>query len=240
MGILDWLYPPTCIACGSLIPLNQTKPRHMVICNFCQGLFQPVEAPLCKICGSPTLEAVERCVSCFGKTFYFTHNQSTFPYSDLIRDLLLELKFKQKKQIAKGLGHLWANHAPTHLAPDNTYLVPLPLHPQKQKERGFNQADILAKALGKARNIPIAYVLQRTIDTPPQSGLHPRQRIENVQGAFAIAKGQDPRGKNYIVVDDIYTTGASVNECAKVLLAAGANRVSSLTLSIVVRQEAEG
>jgi len=197
----------------------------------------------------PTEVDVERCVSCFGKAFSFDRNYATFVYEDLIRDLLLDLKFNQKKQIAYSLGMLWAEHVQRDCivqgqnslsvqpCSSNIYLVPLPMHPKKQRERGFNQAEVLAKAVGERLGIPIVNALERVLDTPPQSGLHPRQRVENIRGAFAVVKNESPQGKHYIVVDDIYTTGASLNECARVLKEAGASSICGLTLSVVKKKK---
>ena len=237
-NLLDWIYPPTCITCRKLIPLNHMQPRDMMVCEMCQTLFEPITPPICNTCSIPTENSVERCVSCYGKGFHFTTNRATFLYDEIMRDLLLELKFEQNKQIANSLGKLWAMHMPTTFdCEENTFLAPLPMHRKKQRERGFNQAEILTRHLSNRLSIPTEHALLRTIDTPPQSGLHPRQRVENVQGAFGIAKGINPQGKNYIIIDDIYTTGASLNECAKVLKEAGAVSVICMTLSVVEKSE---
>jgi len=252
--LLDWIYPPTCVACNSIIPLNEAQPRDMFLCRPCQFLFETIELPFCKCCGVPTENEVPRCVSCHGKNFHFTANRATFVYDELIRDLLLDLKFNKKKQIAHTLGKLWATHVDKiHIPPmyeyfyekstapqvakHDTFLIPLPMHKKKQRERGFNQAEIMAQHLSTRLNIPVENTIVRIQDTPPQSGLHPRQRIENIAGAFGIAKGGSPADKNYIIVDDIYTTGASINECAKVLKEANAADVSCMTLSIAHKKD---
>jgi ComF family protein len=203
----------------------------------CAVLFEPVTAPVCKICGIPVEKEVTRCVSCHGKTFYFANNRAAFLYDDLMRDMLHELKFRQNKQIAHSLGMLWANHIREINFNENTFLVPLPLHRKKRRERGFNQAEILTRRLSERLQIPTEHTLDRVIDTPPQSGLHPRQRTENVKDAFSIAKNMNARGKNYIIIDDIYTTGSSLNECAKVLCEAGAAEVTCMTLSVVEKKK---
>ena len=117
-------------------------------------------------------------------------------------------------------------------------MVPLPLHPAKEKERGYNQAQILAKAISEVTGHTMANVLTRTRDTPPQSGLHPQLRKENVFGAFEVISG-NIGSKCFAVVDDIYTTGASLNECARVLMSAGARNVVGLTLAITVKKDPE-
>jgi len=109
------------------------------------------------------------------------------------------------------------------------------MHPTKRRERGFDQAVVMAKAIAEATGNPLSNILERTQDTPPQSGLHPRQRIENVKGAFKVKSG-NITGKKYILVDDIYTTGASLNECARTLKAAGAAEVCAITLAIALKK----
>ncbi|MCL2217905.1 MAG: ComF family protein [Defluviitaleaceae bacterium] len=183
------------------------------------------------------------CSSCYGKTFHFTYNRGAFPYDELIRDMLHEIKFRNKKRVAEGLGELWVSvikENPPLAAWDcssasELTFVPMPMHPVKQRERGFNQAEILACALSRGFNVPMEKILIRTEDTPPQAGLHPRLRAENVKDVFSIQPEFDVRGKNYILVDDIYTTGASLNECAKVLISAGALMVLCMTFAITVK-----
>jgi len=237
-ALLDWVYPPRCIACSMIIPLNKAQEKQMGLCLHCQELFEPIDSFTCKICGVPTKIEVDKCVSCLGKNFEFESNTATFLYDELIRDLLLKLKFTSKKQIAHSLGQLWAKHISE--VPKDAILVPLPMHAKKQRERGFNQAEVLAQALGEKFGLPVINAVQRVVDTPPQSGLHPRQRVDNIKGAFAVAKAENPRGKTYIVVDDIYTTGSSLNECARVLKDAGAKSVRGLTLTVVKRKARQG
>jgi ComF family protein len=119
--------------------------------------------------------------------------------------------------------------------PDLDYLIPVPLHPKRLRERGFNQALLLGKAL---EDIPPAKIkpglLKRVRHTPPQVHLNPDERRQNVQGAFALKDPSGVRGKNILLVDDVFTTGATVNECARVLKKAGAGRVTVYTLARVV------
>jgi len=233
--LLDWVYPPVCVACGVIIPVNKREEKQVGMCLHCQDLFEPIEPFTCKICGVPTKIEVEKCVSCFGKNFEFEKNIATFLYDELVKDLLLKLKFNSKKQIAHSLGQVWAKYV--HEIPPDAVLVPLPMYPKKQRERGFNQAEVIARAIGEKFGVPVVNAVERVVDTPPQSGLHPRQRVDNIKGAFAVAKAENAKGKNYIVVDDIYTTGASLNECARVLKDAGAKSVCGLTLTVVKRKE---
>lgn len=236
-ALLDWVCPPACIACRTLLPLN--APRRF-LCAACQNLFEPIAAPFCKQCGVPGMSEPKSCASCFSKKFYFAHNRASFTYDELMRDLLHDMKFRGKKRVAQGLGLLWAEclrKNSENLAENfkNYSFIPMPLHPKKQRERGFNQAEILTLPLSDFFQIPILSALIRNIDTPPQAGLHPSQRAENVKNVFSLRKGQEVCGKKFILTDDIFTTGASLNECAKTLKYAGAAQVLCMTLVVAVK-----
>jgi len=240
------------MSCRNLLPLQIKRGRGLWLCAYCENLFLPLEGTGCKICSVPikTHEANvsgESCVvanlpivcsSCNTKSFHFTHNRAAFAYEDLVRDLIRDIKFRRRRHVAQGLGRLWAGFAAEDI-PANAILVPLPMHPKKRRVRGFDQAVILATALAAHSGAKMAPILERTQNTPPQSGLHPRQRAENVQGAFRIKPGVDVEGQTYILVDDIYTTGASLNECARVLKAGGATEVSAMTLAIAIKKGAD-
>ncbi|MCL1843315.1 MAG: ComF family protein [Defluviitaleaceae bacterium] len=233
-AVLDWVYPPKCLACKSLLPLNEER---RFFCVICQGLFEPVGEVFCQTCGSPTKTEVKTCAGCFGKTFHFTYNRAAFLYDELMRDLMHDMKFREKRRIAEGLSLLWAEGYKGKTLYTGYEIVPLPMHPKKKRERGFNQAEIMAAALSHALKIPVSHALVRTVDTPPQAGLHPRVRAENVKGVFSLCEKTEPRGKKYILADDIFTTGASLNECAKTLKIAGAAEILCMTLAVSVKNK---
>ena len=246
--ILDWIYPPTCLICQSLLPVN--KPRRF-FCLECVELLETIEEPVCDRCGKPmnpeseeSQKEVITCGTCRNKELLFTSNQSLFLYDEILRDLLHDMKFRSKKAIATGLGNLWAAFIKGKYG--NSYdfqgfsLAPVPMHPKKRRERGFNAAEIFATELSRVLAVPLANHLVRTRDTLAQAGLHPKAREENVQDVFAISPGADPLGGSYILIDDIFTTGATLNECAKVLVSSGAKQVKCMTLSISVKNNIEG
>ena len=227
--MINWLFPPLCIACRVMLPLNM---GNFYICGRCEPLFERVLPPFCKKCGSKLNAPEEICASCFGKKLFFESNESGFLYDELMRDMLHDMKFRNKKRIAEGLGALWAKTI--SLPRGDFVLVPLPMHHKKRKERGFNQAEVLAKALAKECKAGYVPLLKRIVDTPAQSGLHPKQREENVKNAFKLLSGYSVLGKTVVLIDDIYTTGASLNECARVLTEAGAAVVLAKTLALTV------
>ena len=206
------------------------------MCANCQDLFEPIVPPQCAKCSVKTKYNVPRCASCHSKIFFFENNHATFEYEELIRDMLHKVKFQNSIETAHCLGKLWASKLQMQ-AESDAIVVPLPLHRNKLKTRGFNQANILAMHVAKKLALALEDVLERCVDTPPQSGLHPRQRVENVTDAFAIKQGVEVRGKHFIIVDDIYTTGASVNECARILKESGAASIHCATLVVVRKKD---
>jgi len=217
------------------LPINRPAAGKILLCTSCVGLFQAVGQPTCVTCGVSVEDGVKTCAQCLGKSHHFSRNHAAFLYQDVMRDLLHELKFRNKKQIAHGLGQLWAAALKDHPFPEECCLIPLPMHKKKRRERGFNQADILAAELSAALRLPLSKALTRIQDTPPQSAMHPSLRAENVAGVFALTEKIQPN-ITYIIVDDIYTSGASLNECAKVLRKAGARQVKGMTLAIVEKK----
>jgi ComF family protein len=210
------------MACRTLLPLNDKRSCEIWLCHTCESLIQPL---------TETVKAP--------KAGFFSVNHAAFVYDGILRDIIRDIKFRNKKNHARALGRLWADV----LAPDGfnpvAGLVPVPLHPKKYRERGFNQAGEMAKELSKKFSIPIKNVLIRIIDTLPQVGLHPLRRIENVAGAFELSPNNDytVEGKSFILIDDIYTTGASLNECARILVENGAKEVRCKTFCITLKKE---
>ena len=119
---------------------------------------------------------------------------------------------------------------------DYSLIIPVPLHIKKLRERGFNQSLILADAIGKKWQIPVNFsLLKRHKFTLTQTGLNKKEREQNIKGAFEVSDKEKIAGRNIILIDDVYTTGATINECAKILIKAGAQKVAVLTLARVLQ-----
>jgi len=148
------------------------------------------------------------------------------------------MKFRSRKRAAYGLGHLLAVVCASW-GIDGDYIVPVPLHPSKLRKRGYNQAAVLATPIAKQLKITHApHMLKRIRKTPPQSGLTPSAREQNLVNAFAFnAKKYNVENKKIFLVDDIFTTGSTMNACAQMLINHGASRVEAISLSIVVKNE---
>ena len=231
MSLFDWIYPPKCIACRMLLPLVHNAPRQW-LCQECEQLFTPIDEPFCRICGHPG----DPCVSCNGKSFYFESHRALFTYEDTVRDLIHHIKFQSKKQAALGLGNMLAEHV-KDWGLSGEYIIPVPLHPSKKRDRGFNQATVLAGPLSKALGIPISEnMLKRVKKTTPQNLLSSHAREENLVGAFLYneRKFKSPP-EAVILIDDIFTSGATMNACAEILKVNGVGKVYCLSVSIALK-----
>ncbi|MBU0574595.1 MAG: ComF family protein [Candidatus Margulisbacteria bacterium] len=188
----------------------------------------------CHVCGALTREAF--CMDCFKQVKFlapsaFVH--SVAEYEGALKRAIWRFKFDRKKELADPLGYLLAKYANRHLSLKNMHMiVPVPLHEKRLRQRGYNQSELLCRQLTKYYNIPTVHrSLYRVRDTMPQFELNKRERFSNIRGAFAVNGKEPVKGKNILLVDDIYTTGMTVSECTSMLKRSGASSVHVLTLS---------
>jgi len=209
---------------------------------------------LCSRCGLffPSERALESsdalCADCRRQEYAFDLARSFDLYSGNLRAAILQLKFQRRERLGRKLGELlcllWPSIAGACLE-DPAILVPVPLHPDRRRQRGYNQAELLAQGLAKglarraegARTLRVeARCLRRLRPTLPQTGLDPRARQNNVRDAFAAGSPERIGKKNVLLVDDVMTTGATVSACAQALKGAGAGRVVVLALARATAQ----
>jgi competence protein ComFC len=222
---LDWVFPPYCGGCN--------QPGHRW-CPNCQSEVVQLNENICQRCGN-FLQNNEYCPNCTILTPTFKTMRSWGEYSGPLREAIHSLKYNRNIGLAEALS--------THLVELFTQLgwgvdlvVPVPLGTQRLRERGYNQASLLAYPLALARKIPYSgNALQRRRETPTQVGLTAVQRVENVKNAFQ-ANRSIVNKKSVLVIDDVATTGATQNSCAQALLDAGASLVYGLTLARAVFQ----
>jgi len=174
-----------------------------------------------------------RCGGCRRHPPGFTYARSAAHYGDIVREALHAFKFGGRRALAAPLGDLLAEMERSSLpVPDPDLLVPVPLHPRRERQRGFNQASLLAGRLGRAWKLPVRTdVLVRTAPTSPQTELSAAARRTNVRGAFAVRRPELVTGRHVIVVDDILTTGSTATACATCLREGGAATVGVLTVA---------
>ncbi|MDH3972875.1 MAG: ComF family protein [Deltaproteobacteria bacterium] len=228
-SFIDLLLPPSC-------PLCRKNLDKYEICNGCLKGFEPVKSPCCTICGIPFISregADHPCGSCITDKPHFDEAASLYLYGGELAEAIKRLKYSNKTSLASPLAELLCCHSFMASSFDN--LVAVPLHKSRLRERGFNQSQLLASSLAeKCSKKRSSFLLERIRDTPPQVGMKRARRLENVKNAFAVRKGASVEGKSILLVDDVYTTGATVMECSRVLKKAGAKEVKVLTLARVV------
>ncbi len=235
---LDLLYPPVCLACRRAIG------EHGGLCPSCWSAMRFIERPFCERLGTPfeaDLAAGEsgRMVSAaaIADPPVFARARAVARFEDGPARLLVHrLKYGDRLELAEPMGR-WMARAGAELLSEADLLVPVPLHRLRLARRRFNQSAALAQAIGEISGVPLkSDILTRPKPTPPQVGLTRRLRVKNMQGAFEVAIGRriELAERRVVLVDDVMTSGATLNAAARILLRAGAKQVDALVFARVV------
>jgi len=235
------IYPPRCVICGDFLwraPFDAGDSPNS-ICRECTSDFSPIDAPFCTICGMPFVsDEIENhpCEDCLRTKPSFQSAYAPYRYEGPVLEAVLRLKYSQKTFVADSLGPLLAEFVKTHFMSLGPFLtMPVPLHPKRLRERGFNQSLLLARHVAASLNGELDFLsLIRTKHTTSQTTLSKRERRKNVQNAFFLRNPDVVKKKNILLVDDVATTGNTLNECAKVLTLGGAEAVFCVTLAKAV------
>lgn len=233
---LDILLPPQCQACGELVGGGG------MLCLPCWESVQFLNPPHCAACGLPfefDLGEGTLCGACIRERPVYRRARAAVAYGETSRRILLAFKHGDRTEAAPALGR-WLLRAGADLFPEADALVPVPLHWTRLFLRRYNQAALLAREVGRLTGLPVhADLLLRGRRTPSQGHLTRNQRHDNVKGAFRVRPSRRglAEGKRLLLVDDVLTTGATVEACARVLLRAGAAAVDVLTVARVMRPE---
>ena len=237
------LFPSDCRICG--LPLLNIS--RLPVCPECLTRIHPVEGNVCSICGERVLSAyaeadddgLRRCPACRRLDRPYERAVAYGSYDGGLRELIHLLKYNGVRPAARLLGRMLAEAWPmleSSFASETVLVVPVPLFKGKRRQRGFNQSELIAEAAlklyssnGRLQLAP--GLLLRIRDTHSQIGLTSHQRRENLRGAFAVARAQEVTGREVLLVDDVYTTGTTASECAKVLRRAGAAKVWVATVA---------
>jgi ComF family protein len=232
-GAAGVLFPPVCAACRGLVETD--SPFHHV-CAACARGVEYVRPPHCTTCGHPFYGEVEggrMCPHCIGLDPAFASGRTATLFRGAVRALVIELKYHRGLHVLGDIREI-LRHSPGLLDQvRDTVLVPVPLHPRKERERGYNQSRLLAEALAAEAGgaTGVEELLQREVDTVTQTAFDRSSRKENLKNAFALAEGAalNP-DQHYLLVDDVFTTGSTLNACARVLRRAGCLKLDVVTL----------
>ncbi|MFO0733057.1 MAG: ComF family protein [Nitrospiraceae bacterium] len=232
------LFPVTCDACGE--PLGGDPVPFF--CHDCWSLIRPFEGPSCPRCHKPFASAsslvmspTHECRQCRTSPPAYSQAWAPYPYCPPLQEAIALFKFRGKVGLAGALGRLLIEALPPTLVGD--LVIPVPLHPDRLRNREFNQSLLLADRIATHLALPLDYrSLVRIRDTAPQTTLTRTARLQNMRSAFAVPKPSRISGKRILLVDDVLTTGTTANACAKVLLKAGAADVTLLALARSVDQ----
>jgi ComF family protein len=233
---LDVLLPPRCLMCGVMVEVDG------LLCPACWSGLSFIAPPLCESCGLPfafEVAARTRCAGCLADAPPFARARAVMVYDDASKRLILGFKHADRTEAAPTFGR-WLARAGAALAAEADLIVPVPLHRWRLLLRRYNQAGLLAQALGRTVARPVVPdALVRRRRTPSQGGLGRTGRRRNVAGAFAVraSRARLVEGRRVLLVDDVHTTGATLGECARVLRRAGAAAVDVLTLARVTLAE---
>ena len=270
-ALKEALFPFRCVLCGSFFCPPETDednpalyrstvntvfnyPDHTsfeeltapFLCPDCLNRFAPIRSPVCRQCGTifNSKDEVDRlCGDCITSPKKFGKARAAGVYEDALMEMIHNLKYRGKIQLARPLGSLLFAvfaHVWDHTRID--FIIPVPLHIKRFRIRGFNQAYLLVRDWPKFARTHGAEIhdlkieierdiLVRSKWTDPQTGLDRKKRMSNIKNAFTVVATDMVKGKRILLVDDVYTTGATVNECAKTLLKSGAQHVDVLTLA---------
>lgn len=231
--ILHWVFPVDCAACER----PATDRRLPYFCRACWESIRPIDRPLCPACGHPfdsplalAYSPEHRCRACREKPPRFDRALSPYRYEGVLEQAIRLFKYRRRDTLAAPLTDLmlvWADRLPSV-----DLVMPVPLHPDRLRTREFNQSLLLADRVARRLGLPLSFDhLLRVRKTRPQTELDRKDRARNVRRAFAV---RDPHGledRRVLLVDDVLTTGATVNDCARALRRAGAASVAVLTLA---------
>jgi len=231
--ILHWVFPVDCAACGD----PAADRRLPFFCRACWDSIRPIAEPVCPQCGQPFNSPIalahspaHRCRACRKKPPRFDRAFSPYRYEGVLEQAIRLFKYRRKDALAVPLADLmlaWAERLPLV-----DLVVPVPLHPSRLRAREFNQSLLLADRIARRLGLPLSFErLERVRETRPQTTLDRTDRARNMRRAFAVREPDGLKDLRVLLVDDVLTTGATANDCARALRRAGAASVTVLTLA---------
>ncbi|MDF1577616.1 MAG: ComF family protein [Desulfurivibrionaceae bacterium] len=233
-SLLELFLPASCLACGQP-PVREE--RAVMLCRGCRNEIEPITEPLCTCCGQQFRNSGggnHLCGLCLSDHYHFTMARALLRYTPPITKVISRFKYHGRTAALKTFRTLHEQIPVPGLIDRPDLIIPVPLHRKRLRERGFNQALLLARAFYPDHGSLIDFaVLERQRYTAPQTSLSGKARRQNLKKAFRVKNSEVVAGKRVLLIDDVFTTGTTVNECAAVLKKAGAKEVAVLTLARV-------
>ena len=229
-ALVSLLYPPHCANCGA------DTDGGVHLCAACAGQAKKIVAPFCRRCSEPfdgDISSEFTCANCADRTLHFDCAVARYLSRGVVREFVHRFKYDRHFYLRLPLTDWLAETLDDERirAQPIDALVPVPLHSARFREREFNQADVLAELLGKRAGLPVLRALDRIRYTTTQTRLDRHERMENLRNAFRVRDTPAVQNRHLVLVDDIFTTGSTVDECARVLRAAGAASVRVVTVA---------
>jgi competence protein ComFC len=221
-------FPAHCAGCGEAV-------RSGWFCKTCADSLTPVRPPRCEACSQPYSGALDSfvCSNCRGRAFHFVCAVAVMQSRGILRDLIHRFKYGGEVWVGDLLSDFLTQglRDPRLNGCSFDAVVPVPLHPLRRREREFNQAEVLSRELTRKSKLAFCEALVRVRYTVTQTHFDRRRRMQNLRDAFKLSRNATVQGKDLLLVDDVLTTGSTLDECARVLLTAGARSVRALTVA---------
>ena len=227
-SFVSLFYPPLCVVCSKSVDAGK------YLCSVCEEKAPRITPPFCERCSEQFAGAITSsfsCANCAHRRLYFDAAVSSYRSRGIVRTLVHQFKygrqFHLRHPLADWLGETF--HDPRLRDRRFDIIVPVPLHPARERERGFNQAQVLAELLSRKISIPVRAALERIRYTTTQTAFDRAERMENLRDAFRLRKNMHVRDLRVLLIDDVLTTGSTLSECARVLRRAGAVSIHAAT-----------
>ena len=227
-ALTSLFYPATCVVCAANVE------RSEYLCADCRRRAPRIVPPFCNKCSEPFPGAITQsfsCANCEHRVLHFDCAVAAYRSRGLVRSLLHQFKYSGQRHLRFPVAGWLRETLHDSRLRDRRFdvIVPVPLHPVRERERGFNQAQLLAELLTVSARAPLRLILERTRYTTTQTAHDRAERMENLHGAFRLRKNQDVRDLRVLLIDDVLTTGSTLSECARVLKKAGAVSIHAAT-----------
>jgi competence protein ComFC len=227
-GIASLLYPPSCTICSAPVDAGE------YLCGDCESKITRIVPPFCEKCSEPFDGAITTafaCANCAQRKIYFEAAVSAYRARGIVRHVILNFKYGRQIHLRHLVARWLVAAMDDRRLRDRRFdaIIPVPLHPARQRERGFNQAELLAEWLSEHLSLPLCRALERVHYTTTQTAFDRAERMQNLRGAFRLRKKADVRSLRVLLIDDVLTTGSTLSECARVLKEAGAQSIFAAT-----------